>query len=273
VNTYCDIETTQWGTKVSGNQPDAIERLQKDTKDIYFCRTQEEVLDIPDWIFDTIEVEMGKSQYKVYAQMEAEFLAELHEGDYILAPNVLSQMIRLLQFASNPILLDGVDDGAKWNAVEEILEYEELPAIVWTQFIKTAELMYDKLSKKYRVAVLTGQTKADQRQTIVDNFQAGKLDIIIAHPAVGKFGLTLTAARTAVYMERSYNGDDYYQSLYRVKRIGTTKSPHIIHLLAVRPQGSEGYTIDHVIDNVLKYRKDNSIAITSGMIREYLGKS
>ena len=273
VDTYCEVEVTQWGSKISGNQPDAIERLKRDISDIYFCRTQEEVLNIPDWIFDTIEVPMGKAQYKLYAQMEEEFIAELSEDDVILAPNVLSQMTRLLQFASNPVLLDGVNEGAKWNAVHELLEYEELPAIVWTQFIATANFMKQELSKKYRVATLTGQTKPEERQDIVDKFQAGELDVIIAHPAVGKFGLTLTAARTAIYMERSYNGDDFFQSLYRIKRIGTTKSPHVIFLLAVRPEGIEGYTIDHVINNVLDYRKNNSIAITTGMVKNILGKS
>lgn len=269
---YCELETTPWGTKIAANQAGAINRLQNDIKDIYFSRTQSEVLDIPDWIFDTIEVEMGKQQSKLYGQMESEFLAELQDGDYILAPNVLSQMTRLIQFASNPILLGGIDQGAKWDAVEELLQFEEKPAIVWTQYIETANRLFERLNGTYKTAILTGETKIQDRQNIVDDFQSGEIDVIIAHPAVGKFGLTLTAARTAIYLERSYNGDDYYQSLHRVKRIGTTKSPHVIHLLASRA-GENNYTIDHVIDNVLRYRKDNSIAITSGMIRKYLGES
>jgi superfamily II DNA or RNA helicase len=270
---YCVIEQNQWGTQIVGNQVDATERLKKDLSDVYFSRTMDEVLDIPDWIFDTIPVPMEKDQYKLYDQMENEFLADLPDGDQLLAPNVLSQMIRLIQLSSNPILVGGFDSGAKWKALTELLEFEEGPFIVWTNFIQTAHELEKRLCSKYSVGKMTGETPPELRQDIVDNFQVGNLDILIAHPAVGKFGLTLTKARTAIYLERSFNGDDYYQSLYRFRRIGTTASPHVIHLVAVRPDGKEGNTIDQLIDRVLDYRKNSSIAITSGFIRENLGRS
>jgi len=213
--------------------------------------------------------------------MENEFMADFPDGDQLLAMNKLSQMVRLMQFASNPLLLGGPDDGAKWKAVEELLELEEKPAIIWTHFIPTSREMYKKLSSKYSCAVMTGDTSIEERDRIVNSFQRGEIDILIAHPAVGKFGLTLTRARTAIYMERDFNGDDYYQSLYRIRRIGTTSSPHVIHLVAVRPDGKEGNTIDNVVDMVLDYRKNSSIeitkgnnisVITSGLVKDLLGK-
>ena len=269
---YCILETNYWGTAVVGNQENASKRLKRDIGDIYFYRSQEDVLDIPDWIFETIEIPMGNKQYKYYDQMEKEFLADLPDGDIVLAPIVLTQLLRLMQFASNPLLLEGDDSGAKWKAVEDMMEFVEKPVIIWTNFIRTAELMRQRLSNSYRVDSLTGQTKVNDRQEIVTKFQNGELDVIVAHPGVGKFGLTLTKARTAIYMERSFNGDDYYQSLYRIKRIGTTQSPHVINLIAVRPEGKEGKTIDHVVHYVLEYRKNKSIEITSQLLRENLGK-
>lgn len=278
VDQYCIKEVDQWGTHIVGNQDDAFDRLKSDLSDVYFSCVQSDFLDIPDWIFDTLEVPMSPTQYRYYDQMEKEFLADLPDGDQVLAFNTLSQMIRLIQFASNPALLDGENDGCKWKAAEELLQFEKLPAIIWTQFIHTADMMSHKLSTSgFRVARLTGQTEAMSRQDIVDRFQSGGLDVIVAHPAVGKFGLTLTAAHTAIYMERDFNGDNYYQSLYRIKRIGTTESPHVFNLIASRPSGDEN-TIDHVIDRVLAYRKDSALRITasgvtSGLIREMLGKS
>ena len=269
---YCIVEQNQWGTQITGNQNDATQRLKNDLSDIYFCRTMDEVLDIPDWVFDTVPVPMSSGQYKLYEQMENEFLADLPEGDQLLAPNVLSQMIRLIQLSSNPILVGGPDDGAKWKALTELLEFEEGPFIVWTNFIQTANELEKRLCSKYSIGKMTGETPPELRQDIVDNFQAENLDILIAHPAVGKFGLTLTKARTAIYVERSFNGDDYYQSLYRFRRIGTTVSPHVIHLVAQRPDGKNGSTIDQIIDRVLDYRKNSSLSITSGFIRDNLGK-
>lgn len=266
-HTYCIVEKNPWGTAIIGNIENADIILKADLSDIFYARTQDQVTDLPPWLFDTVEIPMSVGQYKLYDQMEKEFIATLPSGDEILAPIVLTQMLRLIQIASNPLLIGGNDDSTKWAAAIEMLEFEELPAIIWTSFKATAKYITDRLSRKYRVAALTGDTPDDVRQSIVDKFQKGGLDVIVAHPAVGKFGFTLTAARTAIYLERSYNGDDYYQSLHRVRRLGTTKSPHVIHLLACRPNGSTKRTIDGVIDKVLEYRKTSTMALTSGQIR------
>jgi SNF2 family DNA or RNA helicase len=265
---YCILERNQWGTRVIGNRPEGISMLKRDFSDIYFSRTQDEVLDLPDWIFEDIEAEMSDQQYKIYAQMENEFLADFPDGDSVLAPNILSQMIRLIQFASNPLLVGGPNISSKWDALKDMMDYITFPVIVWTNFISTANHVKLTLEKaKIKVGVLTGETPTMQRQSIVDGFQEGKTDVIVAHPGVGKYGFTLTKARTAVYLERSYDRDAYYQSLHRVRRIGTTLSPHIIHLLSARPNSSEN-TIDHVINYILKASRDGAIQLTSGLVRK-----
>jgi SNF2 family DNA or RNA helicase len=258
---YCIIEASQWSQyNLVANQADAGERIVKDLADMYFARSQNDVLDLPEFIFDDVHVPMTKEQDKLYGEMEDTFVAELDEDTKLLAPNVLAQVLRLVQFASNPVLVGGVEKSSKWNACQEMLEYETGPFIIWTNFIDTATRMAEHLGEKYRVAKLTGATKPEERQSIVDKFQNGELDIIVAHPQVGKFGLTLTAARTAIYLERGYNGDDYFQSLHRVRRIGTTQSPHIIHILSDRADGSG--TVDHVIGKILSGRKDMVDKIT-----------
>lgn len=269
---YCVLERNQWGTAVINNQPNADFAIKKDVSDIFYARTQDQVMDLPPWLFDEIEIPMSSTQYKMYDDMEKEFLATLPSGDEVLAPIVLTQLLRLIQIASNPLLIGGEYDSKKWDAVAELLEFEELPAIIWTSFKATAKLMEQKLSKQYRVAALTGDTKEEERQNIVDKFQNGKLDIIVAHPGVGKFGFTLTAARTAIYLERNYNGDDYYQSLHRIRRIGTTKSPHVLHMISVRPNGDKSKTVDRVIDRVLAFRRNSTMALTSGEIRNYFSE-
>lgn len=263
---YCHVEQTQWGWSIVANRATAAQDLKSDLADIFFARTQDQVLDLPEWIFDNVTIQMSEEQNRIYTEMEDRFVADLGDGQNLLAPNVLSQMTRLVQLASNPVLVGGASDSTKWQAVEELLEYEQLPAIVWTSFIRTANFLKEQLSQKYRVGVLTGETGSAERQETVDKFQNGELDVIIAHPGVGKFGFTLTAARTSIYLERSYNADDYYQSLHRVRRIGTTQSPHIIHLLSQKIGGDE--TIDHVIDRILLSRKENTLKLTEGELKE-----
>lgn len=265
---YCYVEK-DWGWKIVANKPGAAQALQEDLLDIYFCRTQDQVLDLPPWLFEDYEVPLYGDQWRKYDDMARTFWADLGEGDFVLSPNVLSQITRLIQIASNPAIIGGKGRAAKWDAAISMLEWVEKPVIIWTNFIQTANSIAKMLEAKgYRAAILTGETKQENRGKIVDDFQAGgKIDAIVAHPKVGKFGLTLTAARTAIYLERNYEGDNYYQSLHRVRRIGTTQSPLIIHLLATSPTG-DMETIDHTIHRILQYRKDSSIALTSDALRK-----
>jgi SNF2 family DNA or RNA helicase len=220
---------------------------------------------------------MEATQKRLYTEMETGFVAELPDGDKLVAPNILAQITRLVQLASNPLLVGGPDIHPKWSAVVDLLEYEEKPAIVWTNFIATANALKKLLeSKKYVVRVLTGEVNNKDRDTYVQEFQSGMIDVIIAHPGVGKFGLTLNAAKTAIYVERSYNGDDYYQSLHRVILARVPSSPHIIILRSNYTEEVDGNvvekpTIDHVIHKVLGFKRENSIQITTGVIREVLG--
>jgi len=264
---YCYVQSNQWSAfNIVANKPEAADMLKQDLTDLYFARTQDQVLDLPEWIFSDIPVKMLEKQDKAYGQMEDSFVVQLKDGSNLLAPNVLAQLIRLVQLASNPSLVGGISEAPKWDAAVEMLEYEQGPFILWTSFIETAKQLEERIAAKgYKVAKLTGATGTEDRQAIVDKFQAGQLDVIVAHPGVGKFGLTLTAAHTAIYVERSYSGDDYYQSLHRVRRIGTKFSPHIIHLQSIRLDGSG--TVDGVIGKVLENRKENVMNLTNSELK------
>jgi len=266
---YCHVVDNGWGLQIVANRIGSPERLQQDLADIYFCRTQDQVLDLPDWLFESYEIPLYHDQWKPYMQMATEFWAALPEGDVVLSPNVLSQLTRLIQIASSPSIIGGKARAAKWDAAIDMLEWVGKPAIIWTNFIATAKGVANLATERgYTVEVLTGQTPQKDREAIVHRFQTLKTDVLVAHPKVGKFGLTLTAAQTAIYLERNYEGDNYYQSLHRVRRIGTTQRPLIIHLLATDPDGLGVRTVDHVIDKVLEYRKDGSLALTTDLIRK-----
>jgi len=65
--------------------------------------------------------------------------------------------------------------------------------------------------------------------------------LLIANPAAAREGLTLTQARTAIYLDRTFNLVDFLQSQDRIHRLSQTKACEIVLLTA------EG-TIDEFID-------------------------
>ncbi|HZX14877.1 MAG TPA: DEAD/DEAH box helicase [Thermodesulfobacteriota bacterium] len=268
---YCHVIQNQWGWQILSNKPEAYNRIKKEYSNIFFARTMEQVLpDIPDWIIEAIEIPMNKIQFKHYREIQEELKTELPNGDIVLAQNILVKILRWLQVSSNPVLIGGENSSSKWDSAKELLQFVDFPIIIWTSFLKTASLFTKELrSLKLKVAPLTGETPPSVRDKIVTDFQNGNLDVIIAHPGVGKYGHTLTACRTAIYLERDYNGDNFYQSMYRIKRIGTNHSPYVVKLLATKPDGDTN-TIDCLIDQVLHAKSSAVKKLTTGMIRELL---
>ena len=166
------------------------------------------------------------------------------------------------------MLLDGKDTSGKWEALPELLPLYPAPYIIWTSFVKTAKSLAMKMSQKGLVtAFMVGETLSEDRQSIVDHFQAGKIDCLDLGQAVGSFGLTLTTGRTAFYPERNY-ARSYFQSLYRVRRIGTTHSPNIVHMRSVYSDGT--CTIDHLVHSMLDYRVGMVQKLTIGMVLDNL---
>jgi SNF2 family DNA or RNA helicase len=68
-----------------------------------------------------------------------------------------------------------------------------------------------------------------------------RVRLLIANPAAAREGLTLTQARTAIYIDRTFNLVDFLQSQDRIHRLSQTKPCEIILLTAER-------TIDEFID-------------------------
>ena len=269
---YCIVENTPWGNKVMANKPGAEETIKRRFADIYFARSQDEVLDIPSWLFEEIDCRMTKTQEAAYDKMRRELAVEL-EGEngttVVRSPSHLAKVVHLLQLASNTALLGGRDDSGKWDVLYDLFDLYPGPYLVWVNYIQSAKLLLEniKRKKKLKTGLMLGETSAQDRQKLVDTFQAGGLDVLIVGQAVGSFGLTLTSARTAFYVERNFDGN-YFQSLHRFRRIGTQHRPHVVHLHSILRDG--GPTIDHTVHGMLDYRVAMIKALTVGMLREIL---
>jgi SNF2 family DNA or RNA helicase len=88
-------------------------------------------------------------------------------------------------------------------------------------------------TERCRGATYYGKTKkGETRERIIDDFQAGRLDVIVGHAAAMGIGLTLTAATLSVYYSCDRNNELRLQSEDRNHRIGTVKSPVYLDLIA-----------------------------------------
>lgn len=230
-NTYCFIEKTIWGDKIAGTRPNID--FKSEFRDLMFVRSQKEVLpELPEVLHESYSLEMGADQKKMYATMNKEFLLEL-EGGTLTAPTKLAQLTRLQQIISCPESIIPGTSSCKMDMVKTLLSTQTLPmpAIIWVNFKATADALYTDLRDTYpdlNIQKVTGDT--DERSKVFEGFQMGAIDILILSIGVGKYGLTLTTAQSAVYYDKTYDGDSYLQSLARIHRIGLDHSPVVISL-------------------------------------------
>lgn len=266
---YCIVDDDDWGSKVVANRTNGEELVKKNFADIYFARSQDEVADIPDWIFEDVDVPMLPAQERAYQKLQGQLMIDLEglgDDTVLTVSNHLALMIRSIQLASNPLLVGAVNSSGKWSSLSDLMEIYPGPYIIWINFIETGKQIQEILNKKkYRTALANGSTKMADRQQMVDAFQRGETDAIILNNQVGKFGFTLTKARTAIFVERGYD-DSYFQCLHRNRRIGTTQSPIIVNMRSVYQDGHP--TIDHTIHSVLDYRVGMIQKVTAGMMRK-----
>lgn len=267
---YCIVDEDVWGKAVLANRKGAEKEIKQNFADVYFARNQDQVANIPDWLMEDINIPMKPKQDAVYAKLQKEMLISLEgysDDDEIKVTNRLSMILRSLQVASNPALLGAENSSGKWAALPELMDIYPGPYIVWVNFIRTGEMLLEALIDKFgenSVRLANGSTSMEDRNKIVNAFQEGKYEAIVLNSTVGKFGFTLTKARTAFFVERGYD-DSYFQCLHRNRRIGTAFSPVIVNMRSITIAGKK--TIDHVVHDALDYRNSMIKKITIGDLR------
>jgi SNF2 family DNA or RNA helicase len=222
---------------------------------------------LPEMMFERKDVEMSTKQKKAYDQMRDLMIAELEGGESVTAPSPLTQTIRLLQFASSFAEMS-VDESTgeskvtlagpscKVDAVMDDIEngdFGDDSVAVCAVSRQLIDLLSAEMTKaKIPHGLITGAQTEDERQQAVDDFQSGKIKWILFTAQAGGVGITLTAARRLIMLQRPWSLVDHKQALDRVHRIGSEIHDSII----ISDYVTEG-TIEERVIQVLETKADN----------------
>ncbi len=194
---------------------------------------------LPPIIRSRREVEMSPKQAKAYRQMSEQMIAELENGDVLLAASPLVKATRLIQFSSAFAELqtkqnqDGTvevnvrlsDPSCKVDAfMDDLADYQGKSVVVFAQSRQLIELLSKRLSNQKKPiahGLITGAQDGDERQRHMDDFQNGKTELILCTVQAGGTGITLTKGSIAVFLQRSWSLVDTTQAEARVHRIGS----------------------------------------------------
>ena len=209
-------------------------------------------ISLPEKELRNIEVELESRQQEIYQRFRKEMSAiVVRENRAVLddAEEMLKRLMRLVQVASNPRL---VDDSYRTlpgkfpillNLIHGAVDGGE-KMIVWTSFTDNVDWLARELADFGAVRVHGGLSYLDRDRAIKDFKLDKNCKVLVATPGAAKEGLTLTVANHAVFYDRSFSLDDYLQAQDRIHRISQTRPCHITNLIGID-------TIDEWVDVLL----------------------
>ena len=228
---YCSTEENKWGPGkiVTGNRRKATPL--EDSREQAYVVNQGDVLELPEYLFEVVDVDLTVKQKVAYADMLREFYAEL-EGEEMSAKNKGARLIRLLQIASS-LGEFGLTDDAKMDTLAELIEsgaYEP-PYLVWFHWRETGEIIRDRMAKLgLTPGFVNGDTK--DKDQVIQSFVNGEHDSLVCSIGVGKYGHNMVNVKTMVFHDKTFDADAYYQALHRTRRRGLGHSPVVVSLRA-----------------------------------------
>ncbi len=256
------------GMMVLGVKPTMTDEFYKSVNP-YMRRMLKKVVlpNLPPVVSERRDVEMSTKQEKAYRQMLNNMIAELSSGEIVSAPSVLTQTLRLLQFASSYANL--VEDeitgetkvvlstpSCKVDALMDDIEngdYGDDSVAVSAVSKQLINLLSEEMTKKkIPHGLITGDQNEDERQRAIDDFQSGQIKWILFTAQAGGVGITLTAARRLVMLQRPWSLVDHRQVLDRIHRIGSE-----IHDSIVITDYVTEATIEERVIQVLETKADN----------------
>lgn len=227
---YCIMRDNGYTLVNLGLHPDR-EREFRWVLDPYFLRRPKELI-LPDLPTqhepEIIELPLEGKQGTLYRSLLKEGMALLPSGDAIVATDVL-ELSQVLSYAASAT--PEVDDEGRTvalttpsNKLTYLLDVAEDragdPFVVFAYSARLVRFLAEQLEAKgYRVATITGQTKAEDRTLLVDLFQQGGLACLLITEAAAE-GVTLTAADLIVFAQESWRASTNQQAMDRIHRWG-----------------------------------------------------
>jgi SNF2 family DNA or RNA helicase len=195
---------------------------------------------LPAKIRTTRWVDLTPAQAKVYRQLDDQVVVNV-DGTNVSVTDQLVARIRHMQIASSMVKIDDTtwipcEPSPKLDELELVLEeHGDAPIVVCAEQRKLIDLAAARLDKlRISYGLITGAITEYERKLTLEQFQAGKLRVLLFTLKAGGTGLTMTAADTIVFLQRSDSMIDNKQAEDRVHRIGSEihESIHVIDIVA-----------------------------------------
>ena len=194
--------------------------------DICISMKAADYLEMPECIYNRVEVVMNEKERKLYQQLERDMLISFEDGD-IDAVNAAGLSNKLMQMANGAVYDENkavkhIHD-RKLEALEDLVEAANGKAVLIAYWYK-----HDLERIKKYVGAVELDTAEDMRK-----WNAGEIPVAVIHPASAGHGLNLQAGgSTLIWFGLTWSLELYQQMNARLWRQGQKETVVIHHLMA-----------------------------------------
>ena len=228
----------------------------------------EDYITMPELVENNIMLNLPTKIQNQYDSIEREMLIELESGHDVEIFNRASLVNRCLQFAGGGVYLNpGLPEwekihDVKIDALKDLIEeLSGQPTLLLYQYQHEAI----RIQKEYPDSMWLSSKTSDTafNQAIID-WNLGKLDLIIAHPASMGHGVDRlqTSCHNLIWFGLNWSWELYYQSNSRIRRQGNSAPTVMAHRLMM------DNTVDLLVAAALKMKQSTETEVRD-LIRDY----
>lgn len=215
---YCDATKGRFGWDFNGisNSKELYERL---IGHWMIRRKKSDVLkELPPKVRSVVPIELTPAQRKRYIKAEESCIEELKK---LLGKDDINPTTRTMALVKINDLRQATAALKMEHAIEWIENALEAGPLVVFAHHRT---VIEQISKHFGAPTIMGGDSQEARQKAVDDFQAGRINLIVCSILAAGVGLTLTAASNVCFLERPWRPGDQDQAEDRIHRIGQTQT-------------------------------------------------
>lgn len=240
-----DFGVTFAGVEIPDDRSEAQSAVEAALRNngVYLRSLKRDVLpDLPPKSFEILKLDLAPIQRKAYEAALADLILDLRQiSDDDFGRRLSSFMARraaLLQICSNPVrVVAGYDETpSKLAALDRLLDQwvtqSDEKVVIWSSYRASLDAIAARYADLGLVRYDGSMTDVSQRRDAVRAFQEDhETKVFVGNPAAAGAGLTLHAARIAVYESLTNQAAHYLQSLDRIHRRGQERDVRYVVLL------------------------------------------
>jgi len=196
-------------------------------------KENKDIIDLPDKIVTDIPIQMTTKQVALYSRV----IEQVRNREMA----VLSSITKLKQIINSPSQYLGdneykIEDSGKMIKLLEVakqVKEKGTPLVVFTCFKEIIPPLIALLSTVFDKpgAYIDGGVSPKERSKIVEQFQGGKVDFLVASIKAANSGLTLTKSSDLVFYDLAWNAATMNQAADRIHRISQTEVCNIYRFI------------------------------------------